>query len=141
MLDFSTLTAPQKCRYLVLVKLNEWRKTKMPDIASAEALDEIFEQEDSDDDGSFQDARNERRYGIEAEGIETPYSRHYEIDAHAAELPDGSWIGWWHLHGGGKHGEPEAYDWVSEAFDLNHEAEVVTVTKHVFTKPETPAAA
>jgi hypothetical protein len=140
MLDFSTLTAAQKCRYLVLVKLNEWRRTPMPELASAETLDELYETEDSDDDGTFQDARNERRYGIEAEGIETPFSRNYEIDTHAAELPDGSWIGWWHLHGGGKHSEPEAYDWVSEAFDLNHSAEVVTVTKHTFKKVEQAAA-
>lgn len=140
MLDFSKLTAAQKCRYLVLVKLNQWRRTAMPEIASAEAIDELYDLEAANDDGTFQDARNERRWGIEAEGIETPHSRNYEIDAHAAELPDGSWVGWWHLHGGGKHSEPEAYDWVSNAFDLNHEAEVVTVTKHIFKAVEQQAA-
>ncbi len=140
MLDFSKLTAVQKCRYLVLVKVNQWRRTEMPDIATPDALDELYDSEEANDDGTFQDARNERRWGIEAEGIDTPCSRNYEIDAHAAELPDGSWVGWWHLHGGGKHSEPEAYDWVSEAFDLNHTAEVVTVTKHTFKKAEQQAA-
>lgn len=141
MLNFSTLTAPQKAKYLVLVKLNAWRKTEMPVLESGEQLDALYATENENDDGRFQDARNESRWGMEAEVIPTPHSRHYEIDCHAAELPDGSWIGWWHLHGGGKHSEPDAYDWVSEAFDLNHASEVVTVTKHTFTKPEPAPAA
>lgn len=134
MLNFSTLTAPQKCKYLVLVTLNKWRDTEMPALESGEQIDAMYETEQENDDGTFQDARNNERYGVVADGIPTPPSRNYEIDAHAAELPDGSWVGWWHLHGGGKHSEPEAYDWVSDAFDLNHTAEVITVTKHTFSK-------
>lgn len=135
MLNFSTLTAPQKCKYLVLVTLNRWRKNEMPEFESGEELDALYKHEEENDDGYFQDARNESRNGTEASDIAvTEHCRHYEIDAHVSELPDGSWVGWWHFYGGGKHGEPDAYDWVGNSFDVKHTSEVVTVTKHHFSK-------
>lgn len=138
MLKFSTLTAPQKAKYLVLATLNAWRKTEIPALESGEQLDALYATEEANDDGRFQDARNESRYGTEAPEIkDTPSSRHYEVDAHVAALPDGSWVGWWHYHSGGKHSEPEyAIDWVAHAFDIDHTSEVVTVTKHTFAKRE-----
>lgn len=141
MLNFSTLTATQKAKYLVLVTLNSWRKTDLPEMSNGAELDALYATEHANDDGYFQDARNESRNGTEANGITvTESSRHYDIDAHVGELPDGTWVGWWHLYGGGKHGEPEAYDWVGNAFDVDHTSEVVTVTKHTFKKREPVAA-
>lgn len=142
-MDFSTLTAPQKLKYLVLVTLNTWRKTDMPALETGDQLDVLYAAEEEADDGRFQDARSETRHGTEAPEIsDTPSSRNYEVDAHVAALPDGSYVGWWYYHGGGKHSEPEyAFDWIANAFDVDHASEVVTITKHTFTKRDTAPAA
>jgi hypothetical protein len=50
--------------------------------------------------------------------LSCPSSRHYESDAVAAKAPDGSWVGWTYWYGGGKHGEPEAIDWIEDAYDV-----------------------
>jgi len=56
--------------------------------------------------------------------------RHYESKAVAMKMPDGSWIGWTYWYGGGKHGEPEAIDWMNEAYDVDcHEEEKVVVVQ------------
>lgn len=45
-------------------------------------------------------------------------SRHYESKSVATKLSDGSWVGWTYWYGGGKHGNPEEIDWMSDAYDL-----------------------
>jgi hypothetical protein len=139
MLNFKTLTAPQKAMYLVLVRLSQFRKTEVPELADGAAIAELYATEYANDDGYFQDARNETRNGIEVPEITkgSPCSRNYEFDANVGKLPDGSYVGWWFAYGGGKHSEPDyAIDWVADAFDVTHAAEEVTITKHTFTKVE-----
>lgn len=62
-------------------------------------------------------------------------TRHYEAKSVAHQLKDGSWVGWTYWYGGGKHAEPEAIDWMQDAYNLNcvETEEVVTVRK--FTRP------
>ena len=135
--NFSTLTAQQKAKYLVIETMVRWAKLEMLDLADGDAIDTLYAAEQAQDDGSFQDARNDTRNGIEAPEITAPTSRNYEVAAHVGKLPDGSYVGWWYYYGGGKHSEPDyAIDWVAQAFDVAHTSEVVTITKHTFAKVE-----
>ncbi len=80
------------------------------------------------------DAINEfRSSGIET-NLECDWSRHYESKAVARQMPDGSWIGWTYWYGGGKHGEPQAIDWMDDAYDVTVIEEEKLVTVRTFTK-------
>ncbi|MCP5006591.1 MAG: hypothetical protein GY941_22015 [Planctomycetes bacterium] len=63
-------------------------------------------------------------------------SRHYETESVAAFIK-GVWVGWTYYYGGGKHGEPEAFDWIGDSYllEVTEEREVVTVER-VFKKLE-----
>lgn len=58
-------------------------------------------------------------------------SRHYEIEVRASKI-DGVWVAWDFYYGGGKHSEPEAFDWISNARIVDCEERVVTKTEYVF---------
>lgn len=91
-------------------------------------MDEI-----SEDD--LRDALSELRDNYDEETvIPCDYSRNYESKSVAKKMKDGTWIGWTFWYGGGKHGEPEAIDWIEHAYylDCNEEEKVVTV--RTFTK-------
>lgn len=105
------MTAEQKVKWLIL-------KTIMPEIVyPCENIDELWD--DAEDEDELQDARYEvRESGVPTE-LECEYSRHYDSEAVAAKLPDGSWVGWTYFFGGGKYGEPEAIDWIGEAYDVS----------------------
>lgn len=134
-MNFASLTATQKARYLVLVDVNRLRKSELPPFETGDQIDTLYDLEYANDQGYFQDGRNEARHGIEAPEIDCPTSRNYEVDAHVGKLPDGSYVGWWFYYGGGKHSDAQnAIDWEAQAFDVNHKAEVITTTKHTFTK-------
>jgi hypothetical protein len=83
-----------------------------------------------------QDARSEVRQGEMETDLPCPSSRHYESKSVAAKLPDGSWVGWTYWYGGGKHGEPEAIDWIDDAYNLNCTEEEKMVTVRIFAKAE-----
>jgi hypothetical protein len=65
-----------------------------------------------------QDATEE----VRSSGVETNLlsqsSQHYECREVAAELPDGTWVGWTYWYGGGKYGEPGEINWMEDAYDL-----------------------
>jgi hypothetical protein len=94
---------------------------------TAETVDEKY--------GQFQDLdghweyESEFRPGEVETGIPTPYSRHYESKSVARKLSDGSWVGWTYWYGGGKHGEPEAVEWMEDAYalDVTEREQMVTV--------------
>ena len=127
------MTPEQKLKYAILLRAVEM-ETIQP-IAfpvTAENVDGLFNE--SDEGWELQDARNEIRSGAVETGLECEWSRHYESKAVAAQMPDGSWVGWTYWYGGGKHGEPEAIDWIDEAYDLSCTEEVKTVTVKTFAK-------
>jgi hypothetical protein len=64
------------------------------------------------------------------------FSRHYECVEVAAEMLDGSWVGWTFWYGGGKHGNPEEIPWIEDAYDLNVSEEEKVVIVRTFTKSE-----
>ena len=73
-----------------------------------------------------------RESGEECNLYSNQSSRHYEEDYVVHQIED-KWIGWTYWHGGGKHGEPEAIDWMSDAEFVEVDSEeVVTVVQRVF---------
>jgi len=84
--------------------------------------------------GIAQDYAYEFREGEEETNIPCEYSRHYETKSVASKMFDGSWVGWTCYYGGGKHGEPEAFDWMSEAYFLDCKEEQKLVTVYTFNK-------
>ena len=73
----------------------------------------------------------EMREGLETNLTSKTSSRHYEIDVHAMQV-DGIWVAWDYYYGGGKHGEPEAFDWISNARIVECEEKGVTKVEQNF---------
>lgn len=83
--------------------------------------------------GNFWDAKNAFRESGEDSGIPSrQHSRYYESDEVARQLNDGTWVGWTYWHGGGKHGEPEAIDWIESAYFPQVKEEIKTLTVRTF---------
>ena len=83
-----------------------------------------------------QDEEYSYREGDMETNIDCPDSRHYESQSVAKKLSDGSWIGWTYWYGGGKHGEPDAIEWMDEAYELEVTEENQTVTVRTFKKKD-----
>ena len=89
-------------------------------------------------DSSYDDFDD--NYGYESEfrqdgidtGLPAPSSRHYECDSVALKLSDGKWVEWDYWHGGGKHGEPDAIDWLSDARYIGCSEDIKTITVQTF---------
>lgn len=62
------------------------------------------------------------------------YSRYYECKSVGAEMYDGSFVGWNYWYGGGKHGEPDSIEWMSNAYNLDVKEEEQTLIVRTFTK-------
>jgi hypothetical protein len=128
------MTPEQKLKHMILIRDAELRDVPPPEGITAETVDRLFE--DAEAEEAMYDARNEVRSGQVATELPCEWSRHYESQAVAAQALDGSWIGWTYWHGGGKHGEPEAIDWIEDAYDLSCvEEEKMTIIR-TFSKVE-----
>ena len=125
----ATLTPEQRIKWLILIQEAEVDLGKDP---TAETIESTYnERRDAND------AMYEVRCCGENTGITDRYSsRHYECDEVAAQCPDGKWVGWTYWHGGGKHGEPEAIDWMNDAYDVSVTEEEKLVTVRTFAKME-----
>jgi hypothetical protein len=132
-------TAPQKLKRAILIKaINDKTITLSAEVITAENVDELFVEHSAD--WALQDEINEMRYSGQETGLpERVRSRHYESDEVAAQMDDGSWVGWTFWHGGGKHSEPDAIDWIPHAYDLDVTEEQKVVTVRTFT-PRTETA-
>ena len=115
------------------LKLHVLQRYGYEGLITAGNIDTIYDGLDQEDE--LQDTKEEvRQSGIET-NIKAPFSRHYESDSVAAQMSDGTWIGWTYWHGGGKDGEPEAMDWMSDAYELTVlSEEPVTTIKRTFAK-------
>lgn len=119
-----------KIKYSILAQY--WRVEQDEEISpnltqlKVEELWEEYEEE-------LYDYVYEFREGEVQTNIEADYSRHYESYSVAAKCPDGSWVGWTYWFGGGKHGEPEAIDWMEYAYDLDCVEEKLVVVQ-IFSK-------
>ena len=86
------------------------------------------------DDDLHWDYENEMRNGDIDTNLPSQFSRHYEAKEVARKMSDGSWLGWTYWYGGGKFGEPEAIDWMSEAYELSCKEEEKLIIVRTFNK-------
>lgn len=130
------MTPAQKLKLAILFKAKTFDDSIRLDAAALSIdgalVDKVYDELDEQD--LLQDARNEIREGQVETELETDYSRHFEAKAVAMKTTDGSWVGWTFWFGGGKHAEPEAIEWIDEAYDLDCKEEEKTVTVQTFTK-------
>ena len=132
------MTPEQKLKHLVLLKQQSWEPDFLVGVKiTADNVDELYEA--NDENYELQDARSELRDGDVETGLKCDYSRHYESKAVAMKYLDGSWVGWTHWYGGGKHGEPEAIEWMGEAYEVNctEEEKMVVVRTFAVKEPTT----
>lgn len=85
------------------------------------------------------DLEREFREGEQETDIEAahPFERgltYYEKKSVAAQMPDGTWVGWIYWYGGGKHSEPEAIDWMEHAYFVNVEEKPVQIIQRTFSR-------
>jgi len=98
---------------------------------TSDNIDEVWD----DNDDLVQDELYEFREGEVETGIPSKnYSRHYECHEVASQMVDGSWVGWTYWYGGGKHGEPEAVDWMDSAYNLDCVEEEKVMVVRTFSK-------
>jgi hypothetical protein len=127
------MTPIQKIKHLILIHAASFADKPAPEGLTAENIDEEF---DAADENYIQDATNEIREGEMETDVPCDWSRHYESKSVAAQAPDGTWVGWTYWYGGGKHGEPEAVEWMEYAYDLSCVEEEKLVVVRTFTKVE-----
>lgn len=126
-------TPEQLIKYAILELVCIWDDAELPipNDLTPDIVDEMY-----DDTDDLYDAINEIRTSGEPTGLDAPYSRHYESDAVAIKAPNGQWVGFTYWHGGGKHGEPEAIEWMEYAYHVDCKEERKMMTVYNFTKPE-----
>jgi len=145
------MTASQKINREIILRLVEYftrpSRLKYGDDLSDEAKEFIEKAKSGIDESNIDDLLSmagefdeyyDERNGFRSCGILTGLpcesSRHYESDSVAKKMSDGSWVGWTYWHGGGKHGEPEAIDWLEDAYDLEVTEEEKMVVVREFKK-------
>jgi hypothetical protein len=101
-----------------------------------ENIDDMWEEAEGEDGSGMQDHLSEFRESGADTSLPSPHSRHYECIAVGRKLNDGAWVGWDYWYGGGKHGEPEAVDWMGGAYLLDVTEEEKLVTVRTFSKKE-----
>jgi hypothetical protein len=131
------MTPKQKIRHAILLKNQEWSGDNPLPAITADNIDAVFSERN--DDYELQGATDELRGGEVETGLPCASSRHYESKSVAAKMPDGSWVGWTYWYGGGKHGEPEAVEWMDDAYDLTVTEEEKVVTVRTFAAVEKAA--
>jgi len=125
------MTPEQKIKHIIINFVADWNKEPHPAVNS-DNVDDIYESLVEADE--HWDALYEIREGEFETDVPCEYSRHYESKSVAMQAPDMSWVGWTYWYGGGKHAEPEAIDWMEDAYDLNCKETEKMVTVREFSK-------
>jgi hypothetical protein len=125
------MTPEQKLKHAIIIRSAEFEE-KEPPLVTGENIDELYDELVLADE--HWDALYELREGQVETNIPCESSRHYESKSVAAKMPDNSWVGWTYWFGGGKHGEPDAIDWIDETYDLECKEEEVLVVVREFTR-------
>lgn len=101
---------------------------------SVNALDTLYDKLYKNCDDSLLNGKCEVREGKIETGIKSERSRYYESKSVAAQHPSSQWVGWTYWYRGGKYGEPEAIDWIGDAYFLNCKEKEEVMTIRTFTK-------
>jgi len=139
----SSLTAEQKIKREILEF--PWVVEEMVAVSlffrdhdSGDVIDDLWSR--MMDDGGFCDLLSDALGDFRSSGdeIDIPCetSRHYCSHSVARLLACGDWVGWTYWYGGGKHGEPDAIDWLSDAYNLIVTEEEKLVVVRTYTKEE-----
>lgn len=129
------MTPQQKIKAIILTTIRNYDEGDEPGVEiTVENIDEQWDAATEDQEDAIQDTKYEMREGEVETKVPCDYSRHYESKSVAAQAPDGTWVGWTYWYGGGKHGEPEAIDWIEDAYDLECKEEEKLVVVRTFTK-------
>lgn len=135
------MTPEQKLKWAILSIVARGAKTPPPSL-DAGNVDSEYDQLVAND--GHWDAMNELRGTGMASGltrsVPNMLTRHYDYHEVAAEMPDGSWVGWTYWHGGGKFGEPGAISWMADAYEVRHREEPKTIMVHLFEVDDTVSA-
>ena len=126
------MTPVQKIKHAILLRAAEFDEKPIETTVTADNVDYLYGAL-VEADGQW-DAMSETRSGEVETGLPCGWSRNYESKSVAAKMPDGSWVGWTYWYGGGKHAEPEAIDWMDDAYDLDCKEEEKVVTVRTFSK-------
>lgn len=100
----------QKIRWVILIKAG----IELPDVINGDIIDGLYEKNHD----TLYDIADEFREGEFDTSLPSKYDRHYEADAVAAKMPDGSYVGWTYYYGGGKYGNPSECDWMEDAYPV-----------------------
>lgn len=130
------MTPEQRIKRQILIDADLHAKDGVRIEITADNVNDLFEEAKGEDGYDLQDPISEFRCSGEPTGLTCEWSRHYESTAVGRQLSDGSWVGWTYWYGGGKHGEPEAVDWMDEAYDIDVQEEEKTVIVKTFSKKE-----
>lgn len=127
------MTPQQKIKWAIVARVAELDESNPPEYPCSnidELYDELVEKNER------YEAESELREGEVETGLDCEWSRNYESDAVAMQMPDKSWVGWTYWYGGGKHGEPEAIDWIDDAYDVECKEEEKLVVVRTFSLKE-----
>lgn len=127
------MTPEQKIRVLIIEEAYNNIGKEVPSYP-CENIDELFDEDDQMIQDEINDATETIREGEEETKIPAPYSRHYESKSVASKMPDGNWVGFTYWFGGGKYGEPEAIDWIEDAYNLDCIEEEKVMVVRTFSK-------
>lgn len=119
-----------KIKYAILADVFAGNDQEISSTLTEEKIEDLWD-ENYDE---VQDCKYEFREGEVETNIPCESSRHYESNSVAAQCPDGTWVGWTYWYGGGKHGEPEAIDWIEHAYNLECVEEEKLVVARTFRK-------
>lgn len=127
------MNAQQLLRKAILLKAVDFENIEpFKENLTGNEIDELYESYDRWD--QLADPWNEIRYsGIDCNLKASTWSRHYEVDSKAIKV-DGIWIQFDYYYGGGKHSEPEDFDFIHHAKIVNCEETRVTITKYDFSE-------
>lgn len=115
-------TAEQVAQLLVLRTYWGWEKSPWADaeFTVAEIEQHYTELTTGEDDDVLQDARNDTRHHGQRTSIHErahhSWSRNFDVAVRVIHLEDGRGLAYNYVTGGGKHGNPDDYQWVGEAW-------------------------
>lgn len=128
-----------KIRWAIIERAYIWIGKDLPEMPETDAeIEALFERlAEKEYPSEMYDASNDiRDMGQDTNIPERNWSRHYESKEVAAEMHDGSWVGWTYWYGGGKHADPETISWIPDAYDVTRKTETRIVNVFSITETE-----